>query len=96
MAIEIKEVKPNFIAGSKEEKFAKIMEEFCGKAVYTQEFDTELEKAGQVFVERERKINEFGGETHAYMYNGIVTITKCNAFGVVKEKIEKPIDEFEI
>ena len=45
---------------------------------------------------RERKINEFGGETHAYMYNDIVTITKCDVFGVVKEKIEKHIDEFEI
>lgn len=96
MAIEIREVKPNFIAGSKEERFEKLREELCGKAVYIQEFDTELEKAGQVFVERERKINEFGGETHAYMYNDIVTITKCNAFGVVKERIKKHIDEFEI
>jgi hypothetical protein len=27
------------------------------------------------------------------MYNDIVTITKCNAFGIVKEKIKKPVDE---
>ena len=93
---EIREVKPKFIAGSKEEKFEKIKEEFCGKAKYFQEFDTEKETAGKVTVDRDRKINEFGGETHAYMYNDIVTITKCNAFGVVKERIKKHIDEFEI
>lgn len=96
MSIEIREVKPNHPVGSKAEKFAKIMEEFCGKATYYQEFDTVNEKAGAVTVDRERKINEFGGETHAYMYNDIVTITKCDIYGVVKEKIEKHIDEFEI
>ena len=46
MAIEIREVEPNFVKGSKEERFEKLREELCGKATYTQEFDTEKEEAG--------------------------------------------------
>lgn len=92
--MEIREIKPNFAKGSVAEKMEKIMEEFCGKATYFQEFDDEKEIAGKVTVERERKVNEFGGETHVFANGEMVTVTKCDAFGVVKEEFEKHIDEF--
>lgn len=96
MALVKRKVELNLAKGSKSEKFEKIMEKYVGKATYYQEFDDEEEIAGDVEVEREYIINEFGGHNSACMYGDIVTITKKDANNVIKSKEYYLIDDIEI
>lgn len=96
MALVKRIVEPNYTKGSRAEKFAKVMDKYVGKATYYQEFDDEEKIAGDIEVERDYIINEFGGRNSANMNGDLVTITKKNAYNVVKSKEYYHIDEIEI
>ena len=94
--VEMRVIIPQYAKGSIEEKFAKLQDKYCGKATYFQEYDTDTKEAGKVFVDRERKLNEFGGQTFMSRIEEEVTITKVDAAGVQKEVVVKNINEFDI
>ena len=75
-------VTPNYAEGSGAQKLHDYMEENVGKSNYTQ-IKTETQ-AGQVYNDRDRVTNEYGGETHVNVYGDKMTVTKTDANGVVK------------
>lgn len=90
---EIRIVEPKFAKGSREEKFHKIRCEFAGTPTYYQTF-VEGESVKIESKVENPIINEYGGVNHVSMLNDMVTITKVDERGAVKEKITKHIDEF--
>lgn len=90
---EIRIVEPNFVKGSKEEKFYKIRCKIVGKPTYYQTFIDGKSVKIESKVENPI-INEYGGVNHISMVGYMVTVTKVDERGIVKEKFTKHIDEF--
>ena len=90
---ETREIKMNYAEGSKEERFAALMEKYVGKTTYIQHLDDE--GGNKITSHREYITNEYGGTNSMSMSNGVITFKKRDARGGVKEAIVKPIDEFE-
>ena len=90
---EIRIVEPKFTEGSKEEKFHTLRCEVVGKPTYYQTFVEGKAVKLESTVENPI-INEYGGVNHISMIDDVVTITKVDERGVVRDKITRHIDDF--